>query len=318
MKKLLLSSTFLLLIFSVTHAQSNNSKSDGYKQPKDFQLDKTPEALGISSKVQNKINTITNRPINIALFAVDRRKAEDRANSDVIMIISVDQQSGKVKMASIMRDTYVNIDGIGMDKINAAYALGGPQLAIKTLNQNFDLDIQDYMNLDFYSAAKIVDALDGVNVNVKEKELPFLNNYLDEVAIYEKIPAVHVKNSGLQKLSGRQAVAYTRIRAVGNGDYERTERQRSVLVALFNKLKNAGQEVFPAFATKVIPNLETSMDNMTLLGFATGILSSKNKSIDQERFPLDKQSAGKRINNVWYLTTDLKATTSSIHRFIYN
>lgn len=318
MKKLLLSSTFLLLIFSAAHAQSNSAKSEGYKQPKDFQLDKTPEALGISSKVQNKINTITNRPINIALFAVDRRTAEDRANSDVIMIISVDQQLGKVKMSSIMRDTYVNIEGRGMDKINAAYALGGPQLAIKTLNQNFDLDIQDYMNVDFYSAAKIVDALDGVNVNVKEEELPFLNNYLDEVAIYEKIPVVHVKNSGLQKLTGRQAVAYTRIRAVGNGDYERTERQRSVLVALFNKLKNSGQEVFPAFATKIIPNLETSMTYMTLLGFASGILSSKNKTIDQERFPLDKQSTGKRINNIWYLTTDLKATTSSIHSFIYN
>lgn len=318
MKKLLLSSTFLLLIFSAAHAQSNSAKSEGYKQPKDFQLDKTPEALGISSKVQNKINTITNRPINIALFAVDRRTAEDRANSDVIMIISVDQQLGKVKMSSIMRDTYVNIEGRGMDKINAAYALGGPQLAIKTLNQNFDLDIQDYMNVDFYSAAKIVDALNGVDVNVKDEELPFLNNYLDEVAIYEKIPAVHVKNAGLQKLNGRQAVAYTRIRAVGNGDYERTERQRSVLVALFNKLKNSGQEVFPAFATKIIPNLETSMTYMTLLGFASGILSSKNKTIDQERFPLDKQSTGKRINNIWYLTTDLKATTSSIHSFIYN
>lgn len=318
MKQLLLSSTLLILIFSAAYAQSNGSKSEGYKQPKDFQLDKTPEALGISSKVQNKVNAITSPPINIALFAVDRRTTEDRANSDVIMVISVDQQLGKVKMASIMRDTYVNIDGIGMDKINAAYALGGPQLAIKTLNQNFDLDIQDYMNVDFYSAAKIVDALNGVDVNVKDEELPFLNNYLDEVAIYEKIPAVHVKNAGLQKLNGRQAVAYTRIRAVGNGDYERTERQRSVLVALFNKLKNSGQEVFPAFATKIIPNLETSMTNMTLLGFASGILSSKNKTIDQERFPLDKQSTGKRINNIWYLTTDLKATTNSIHSFIYN
>lgn len=317
MKKLLLSS-FLILIFCITNAQSNSSESEGYKQPTDFQLDKTPEALGISPIVRDKINGMSNPPINIALFAVDRRKADDRANSDVIMIISVDQQTGKVKMASIMRDTYVNIDGIGMDKINAAYALGGPQLAIKTLNQNFDLDIQDYMNVDFYSAAKIVDALNGVDVNVKEEELPFLNNYLDEVAIYEEIPAIHVKNTGLQNLNGRQAVAYTRIRAVGNGDYERTERQRSVLVALFNKLKNSGQEVFPAFATKIIPSLETSMTNMALLGFASGILSSNHKTIDQERFPLDKESTGKKINNIWYLTTDLKTTTNSIHNFIYN
>src|SRR5690606_15582522 len=140
------------------------------------------------------------------------------------------------------------------------------------------------------NAAKIVDALGGVDVNVKDSELPYLNNYLDEIAIHEKRKAVHVKNVGFQKLNGRQAVAYTRIRAVGNGDYERTERQRSVLVALFNKLKDSGQEMFPVFATKIIPNLETSMSNLTLLSFAGAILSSKNKTIAQARFPLDKQS----------------------------
>lgn len=281
------------------------------------QLNRSPEALGISQKTIDRVKALANPPINIALFAVDRRQEEDRANSDVIMVISIDQQTGKIKMSSIMRDTYVNIEGHGMDKINAAYAFGGPQLAIKTINQNFDLDIKDYMNVDFYSAAKIVDALGGVNVNVKEPELPYLNNYLNEVAIYDKIPAVHVKNAGMQNLTGRQAVAYTRIRGVGNGDYERTERQRSVLVALFSKLKSSGQEVFPVFASQVLPNLETSMANMTLMRFAGSILNSQNKVIDQARFPLDGQSAGKRINNIWYLTVDLKSTTNSIHNFIY-
>ncbi|MNK03734.1 Transcriptional regulator LytR [compost metagenome] len=281
------------------------------------QLNRTPEALGISQTTRDRVKAMTNPPINIALFAVDRRENDDRANSDVIMVISIDQQTGKIKMSSIMRDSYVNIEGHGMDKINAAYAVGGPQLAIKTINQNFDLDIKDYMNVDFYSAAKIVDALGGVNVNVKDPELPYLNNYLNEVAIYDKIPAVHVKSAGLQKLTGRQAVAYTRIRGVGNGDYERTERQRSVLVALFSKLKSSGQEVFPVFASQILPNLETSMANMTLMRFASSILNSENKVIDQARFPLDGQSVGKRINNIWYLTVDLKATTNSIHNFIY-
>lgn len=304
----------LLIVYSIT---TKGQHSAGYKQPKDFQLNKSLKALGITQKAVERANKLPNPPINIALFGVDKRENNDRANSDVIMIVSIDQKEGKVKMASIMRDTYVKIDGLGMDKINAAYALGGPQLAVKTINQNFDLDIQDYMNVDFYNAAKIVDALGGVSVNVKEAELSYLNNYLDEIAIYEKKPAVHVKTAGLQKLSGRQAVAYTRIRAVGNGDYERTERQRSVLVALFNKIKDSGQEMFPAFATKIVPNLETSMSNLTLLSFASAILSSKNKTIAQARFPLDKQSAGKRIDGIWYLTTDLKTTANSIHNFIF-
>jgi anionic cell wall polymer biosynthesis LytR-Cps2A-Psr (LCP) family protein len=154
-------------------------------------------------------------------------------------------------------------------------------------------------------------------VNVKTEELPYLNNYLDELAIYEKIPAVHVQDPGLQKLNGKQTVAYTRIRAVGKGDYERTERQRSVLVSIFDKLKGSGQEIFPVFASQILPNMETSMANFTLLNFAGSILNSKNKTIEQARFPLDKEGVGKRINNIWYLTTDLKATTSSLHNFIY-
>jgi LCP family protein required for cell wall assembly len=304
-------------LFSVCSIVTNAQTPSGYKQPKDFQLNKNPKALGIAQQAVDKAKKSTKPPINIALFGVDKREDDDRANSDVIIILSIDQQEGKVKMASIMRDTYVKIDGLGMDKINAAYAMGGPQLAIKTINQNFELDIQDYMNVDFYNAAKIVDALGGVDVNVKDSELPYLNNYLDEIAIHEKRKAVHVKNVGFQKLNGRQAVAYTRIRAVGNGDYERTERQRSVLVALFNKLKDSGQEMIPVFATKIIPNLETSMSNLTLLSFAGAILGSKNKTIAQARFPLDKQSTGKRINGIWYLTTDLETTTNSIHNFIF-
>lgn len=312
MKKL-----FLYIFITASVYQAKAQESAGVARPAAVQLNRTPEALGISPKVIANLKTITNPPVNMALFAVDKRKENDTPNSDVIMVISIDQQSGKIKMSSIMRDTYVSIDGHGMDKINAAYALGGPQLAIKTINQNFNLDIRDYINVDFYSAAKIVDALGGVQVNVKPPELAFLNNYLDELAIYEKIPAVHVAGAGLQTLSGRQAVAYTRIRGVGNGDYERTERQRSVLVALFSKMKNAGQEAFPAFASQILPNLETSMVNFTLLSFAGSVLNSKNKVIDQARFPLDGQSVGKRINNIWYLSTDLKQTAASIHNFIY-
>ena len=316
MKKILLIA--LLISSSIySYAQETTAAAVTSTKPVAVQLNRSPEALGISTKTRDRIKAMANPPVNIALFAVDRRKEDDRANSDVIMVISIDQQNGKIKMASIMRDTYVNIDGHGMNKINAAYALGGPQLAIKTINQSFDLDIKDYINVDFYSAAKIVDALGGVNVNVKQPELSYINNYLDEVAIYEKIPAVHVSQAGLQKLSGRQAVAYTRIRGVGNGDYERTERQRSVLVALFSKMKSAGQDVFPAFASQVLPNLETSMANFTLMKFAGSVLNSENKIIDQARFPLDGESVGKKINNIWYLTTDLKTTTNSFHNFIY-
>lgn len=282
-----------------------------------IKLVKTPEALGISSKVLYNIKTLKNPPLNIALFAVDRRSKNIDGNSDVIMIISIDMASKKIKMSSIMRDTYVNIEGKGMDKINSAFAIGGPQLAIKTINKNFSMDIRDYINVDFFTAAKIVDALAGVQINVKSDELPYLNNYLQEIAVIEGIPSTPLTEPGLQNLTGKQAVAYTRIRAVGRGDYERTERQRSVLVALFSKMQGAGPTVFPVFFSQILPNLETSMDRMTLFSIGSNILSSNSKIIEQARFPLDSSSKGARINNIWYLTADLNKTTEALHNFIY-
>lgn len=286
-------------------------------KPVVVKLVKTPEALGISEKVQKRNSAFKNLPTNIALFAVDRRSNEGEGNSDVVMIISIDQLTKKIKMSSLMRDTYVTIENNGKDKLNAAYAKGGPQLAIKTINQNFDLDIKDYINVDFFSAAKIVDALGGVNINVKPAELSFLNNYLYEISLIEKIPSVPLTTAGLQKLDGKQTVAYTRIRGVGRGDYDRTERQRNVLVALFSKMQGAGPDIFPVFMNEILPNLETSMSSMTLFTLGSNILNSKTKVIEQARFPLDSASKGERINNVWYLNTDLKATSTSIYNFIY-
>jgi len=285
--------------------------------PPVIKIDKSPEALGILPSVRAAVAKLPAPPINIALFAVDRRNKEQQGNSDVIIIITIDQVTKKLKMSSILRDTYVSIEGKGMDKINAAFAIGGPQLAIKTLNQNFAMDIHDYINVDFFGTAKMIDALGGVNVNIKPEEVPYINNYLKEISIIENIPPVIVTQPGNQLLNGKQAVAYTRIRAIGRGDYERTERQRSVLVALFNQLQGAGPAIFPIFMSQILPNMETSMSSMMLFKIGGDILSSKSKVIEQARFPLDKFSKGIRVNDTWYLSADLKANTTALHNFIY-
>jgi len=319
----------LLLIFSIiaslsfgSRAQDTLSTSTGLPPlviPPEpvHKISKTPAALGISPKVQANTAAMKNPPINIALFAVDRRNTTQEGNSDVIMIISIDQVTKKIKMSSILRDTYVNIEGKGMDKINAAFAIGGPQLAIKTINQNFAMDIKDYFNVDFFTTAKMIDALGGVDVNVKTEEIPYLNNYLQEISGIDNIPPVPVKEPGIQLLSGKQAVAYTRIRAVGRGDFERTERQRNVLAALFSKMQGGGPAMLPVLMTQILPYLETSMSSMELFSIGGNILNSKNKTIEQARFPLDSSSKGIRINNIYYLSADMPKTTLALHNFIY-
>ncbi len=321
MKQLVLTFGFIITFYTATNAQDSitDLKPTGTvaRQPV-TKLIKTVKALGISTKVQMRIAKIKNPPINIALFAVDRINNTEKGNSDVIMIITVDPVTKKIKMSSILRDTYIDIEGRGMNKLNAAFAIGGPQLAIKTLNQNFELDIKDYINLDFFSAARIIDALGGVTINVKPEEIYQLNHYLTEISNVQNIYLAPLKDPGIQKLNGKQAVAYTRIRTVGNGDYERTERQRTVLIALFEKIHGAGSAILPVLVTEVLPNLETSMTNSALFNIGNEILNSGTKAISQARFPIDSSSKGKRINNTWYLTTDLNATRNSIYNFIYN
>ncbi len=287
-------------------------------QPKIFpKLNRTTEALGISPAVLKRNSKLVDAPVNIALFGTDSRSSQVQGNADVIMVISVNPATQKIKMSSILRDTYVNIEGKGMDKINAAYAEGGPQLAIKTINQNFELDIKDYIHVDFLSAARIVDALGGVNINLKAEELPYLNNYVKEISFDGDLPIAPIMKAGLQKLNGRQAVAYTRIRDAGRGDYERTDRQKAVLVSLFSKMQGGGTNLLPVFLSKILPNLETSMNQFMLLNIGSTILNSKTKVIEQSRFPLDTASKGERINNIWYLRTDLKVTRAAMFDFIY-
>jgi len=155
-----------------------------------------------------------------------------------------------------------------------------------------------------------------VAISLKSEELPFLNNYLKEISFAGDV-LVPVTKPGLQTLTGRQAVAYTRIRDAGRGDYERTDRQKAVMVSLFSKMQGAGVDILPAFLSEILPNVETSLNQMMLYTIGSNILSSKSKIIEQGRFPLDSASKGERIDNVWYLKTDLKATTASLYNFIY-
>jgi LCP family protein required for cell wall assembly len=210
----------------------------------------------------------------------------------------------------------VKIDG-KMNKINASFATGGPQLAIKTLNENFNLDIRDFVSIDFEGSARIIDALGGVVINVKKEELPLINTYLNELDPLNGMPADRLSTHGSQKLNGRQTVAYTRIRTVGNNDYERTERQRMIMAALSDKLRSADEEMLPSLVMQILPYMETSMSKLSLLKMGSELVNSTNKTIEPARFPLDKDSKGVIINGIWYLSADLQATTRSLHNFIY-
>ena len=240
--------------------------------------------------------------INIALFGID---SEDgvAGRSDAIMVATIDPVHNKLKLTSIMRDSYVNIPDIGMDKINHAYAFGGPQLAIKTINENFGLDITDYMSVNFTSLPIIIDILGGVEINITDEEV-------------SHIPGIN--SAGTYNLTGDQALSYSRIRYATGGDYVRTERQRTVLNALFNKASTLSVTALPGLLNEVLPHVQTSMNTSDILSLGTKALGSASNCLAQDRFPRDGYCEGTMIDGIYYLAFDQGTAKEQMMSYIFD
>ncbi|MEG0457730.1 MAG: LCP family protein [Oscillospiraceae bacterium] len=257
---------------------------------------------------------------NIALFGVDRREKNTNGRSDAIMILSIDRLHNKIKISSIMRDSYVAIEGHGKDKICHAYVYGGAKLAVKTINQNFGLDITEYATVNFAEMAEIIDAVGGIEIEVSEAERKDANLHMvDQVAISGK-PLDEIKKAGLQTLSGMQAVAFARIRNVGNSDFERTDRQREVMEKLFEKALKMPVTNYPNFANKILPITETSLDLGEIIGLSSLFLRS-GVAFEQSRIPNNKDlinGGSLYVNGTSYLNYDLKQSSQRLKAFVYD
>ena len=309
----------LLIIFIILIISASVVVGYGYyklSKIKTVPITKTNEALGIKP-IENVAVVEDKDIINIALFGLDKRDKTEPGRSDSIMVLTIDELHKKIKLSSIMRDTYVDINKHGKTKINHAFAYGGAQLAIRTLNENFDLNIRDYVSVDFFELEKIIDSLGGVTINVKSDEVNLINSYMQEVATIEHSPFNKVTNSGNQLLDGRQAVAYSRIRYTEGGDFVRTDRQRTVLSALLTKIQQSGKAAYPNVISKLLPFTETSMNSLDIVKLGTSIFTLNISTVQQERFPIDGYCKGEMIEDVWYLVSDLKATTEQLHKYIY-
>lgn len=255
------------------------------------------EELSINPELKEKYGDIK----NIALFGIDSVDGVT-GRSDSIMIVTLDSVHNKIKLTSVMRDSYVDIPGRGMDKINHAYAFGGPELAIKTLNENFNLDIKDFISVNFSSMPIIIDKVGGVDINITDEEVPH-------------IPGVY--SSGYNSLSGNQALEYARIRYAEGGDYKRTERQRTVIDAIFTKITATSISKYPQLIGEFLPLVQTNMSSGELLTLSTDFASLISSDLQQERFPRDGYGQGQMIDGVYYLTFDREVATDQMHKWIF-
>lgn len=229
--------------------------------------------------------------MNIALFGVDTRanNGESGTRSDAIMIMSVNPAKKSIKLISLMRDSYVEVPGYGKTKICHAYSYGGPQLMMETINENFDMNITEYMVVDFAQMASIIDAVGGVTVTLTEEELAETNKYIDEYCWSNNMSTDRIEAAGEQKLDGIQAMTYGRIRK-GNtgGDWQRTERQSVVLNQVFSKATGNPIRLL-RFLHGLMPNITSSMSKIDFVYMGLRTIVHGFPSMDHLRLPLDNE-----------------------------
>ena len=253
---------------------------------------------------------------NIAIFGVDSQEndLEHNTRTDCIIIASINKRTKDVSLVSIYRDTYVYREDNGYGKINAAYAYGGPELAISTINQNFDLNVTDFVTVNFSALTNIIDALDGVEIDIQSDELKEVNKYTNSINKINGTNSPGLTKAGLQTLNGTQATAYCRVRYTSGNDYRRTERQRTVLYAIFDKVKSSNPFTLYQVANEILPQIYTSLSSSDILSMG---LSALFYNVKQDTgFPFD-QTNGSRNGASVILPTTLSSNVTKLHEYLF-
>lgn len=309
-----------------------------------FETDKTFSDKDVESNFENQEAAAhMSGFLNIAVFGIDTRAKNEGGNtqiddsdsrSDVIMIISVNRDTNQIKLCSVYRDTYLYVGSdkngnISCDKINHAYAKGKAINAINALNRNLDLNITDYVTVDFSIVAQCIDAVGGIDVEILDREIerfnkngsyrdpePLINHYIDEINELTDSDSPHITEPGLQHLDGVQATAYARIRYCDT-DYQRSERQRTVLMKMFEKAKSADIGTLLKIAETVAPQVVTSLTWSEIAEYAKYAITCE--IADQKGFPFTMSSSNHLSGgNTWYnFADDLVKDVSELHNYLF-
>ncbi len=260
-------------------------------------------SLGIAAEVEDTINSFPgagdNRIRNVLLLGADSNDGSGR--SDAMMILTIDSTTNQIKLSSIMRDSYVYIDGYGMDKLNHAYAFGGAKLALQTVNSNFQMNLTDVMVVNFSQIIEIVDTIGGVPIVLSDAE------------------AAHMKmtyGGGSYYLSGAEALAFSRIRYIDD-DFQRTGRQRKVLTAILNQIMTLPPTQIAGVANDLLPLVSTTLSSGDIVSTSIGVVTG-GYSITGRVFPSEYSSNGIFIGDIWYLQFDRDAQAQELYSFIFN
>ena len=320
-RRFLLFGIELLILAGVLVWVWTNAKMDK------IQTDETFEAKDVKNEdLTKETRDVLGEYTTIALFGLDNRDTNsyNSGNSDVIMVARIDKDTKEVRLVSVYRDTYLKMADLdnteAYSKANAAYAVGGPQQAVRMLNTNLDLDIQEYVSFDFDAVAEAVDILGGVEIEVTEAEVVHLNNYCIETSEVTEKSYDPLPGAGTYNLNGVQAVSYGRIRYTAGDDFKRTERQRLVVNKMVEKALASDIGTINKLIDAVFPKIKTSLGKTEIAAMAVDAFNYKMG--DNAGFPFAKEN---KVVDISYQKADadcvipvsLSANVKQLHDFLY-
>ena len=236
---------------------------------------------------------------NILLVGTDGEYVEKGNRSDSVMLVTIDTNNKDIKISSIARDTYVDIPGYSTEKLTHAYAYEGIDLLKEVFKENFDLDIDKYIAVNFISFMDIMDELGGVEVNVEEKDIKEINKYIDACYGYYKNKdekdKEYITESGVQRLNGYQALAFSRIRYTDDA-FARDNRHREVAESVYKEFAQKGIDTYKRCAEIVLNNTKTNISPIEMMNLAYTVLKINDKDIEQFQFPLEEYRNGHIIS----------------------
>lgn len=249
------------------------------------------------------------KAVNLLLMGIDDRSSGFGGRTDTIIVATIDFSSGSIRLTSILRDTYLSIPDYGYGKINAAYTKGGPPLLIRTLKYNFHIDIDHYAVIDFNGFEQVIDHLGGIDMEIQPYEIDELNLCMINT------PQYFIQDSGLQHLNGTQALAYSRIRHVGNSDFERVERQRRVLTQVAEKIRGTGLGDGAGLIQTLFPYIKSDASIANLLAYGYRFYQMDGLDISTLTLPANGEFQSGVINGQSVILPDLPDTALRFHQF---
>ena len=318
-KKIIIALLVIILIFAIifgvlVYFASSILGKVGYEK-----LDESQLSLNdVYSEVSNQVSKQEFDSIkNIALLGIDGGR------SDSIIIASINQTDHTIKLISVPRDTYVKVEGHGKTKINHAYAYGKEQLALKTINENFGLNVSEYVTINFRGLINIINKIGGIELEITKAEMNYINEKVNESYALTKKSVKKVTSYGKVTLTGEQALTHARNRTVGN-DFTREERQRDVITAVMEKVSKMGATQILGLSDSILSEVKTNLNIGEWTGILTGALGNSNEylsNIISKQIPSEEEGngsgRGQMIDGIYYFVVDLEETSTAFKNIIY-